>query len=82
MTNFTEPTRALLDLVLTKKLVHDGNDALRWMASNVVVATDANNNVRPVKDKSQDKIDGIVAAIMAIREAMIPSNEPAIPQIF
>jgi len=82
MTNFTEPTRALLDLVLTKKLVHDGNDALRWMASNVVVATDANNNVRPVKDKSQDKIDGIVAAIMAIREAMMPSNEPAIPQIF
>ena len=36
------------------------------MASNVVVKSDVNDNVRPDKGKSQDKIDGIVAAIMAL----------------
>jgi len=34
-----------------------------------------------MKNKSQDKIDGIVAAIMAIREATIPTND-LMPQIF
>jgi len=51
------------------------------MAANVVVAEDGNGNVKPMKNKSQDKIDGIVAAIMAIREATIPTND-LMPQIF
>jgi len=81
MLNFAEPSKTFLDLVHTKRLVHDGNEALRWMAANVVVAEDGNGNVKPMKNKSQDKIDGIVAAIMAIREATIPTND-LMPQIF
>ena len=81
ITHFTEPTKTFLDLVVTGRLIHDGNHALRWMASNVVIKKDANNNIRPMKDKSQDKIDGVVAAIMALREATIPTNE-LMPAIF
>jgi phage terminase large subunit-like protein len=36
------------------------------MASNVSVSMDAAGNVKPAKDKSTEKIDGIVSLIMAI----------------
>ena len=36
------------------------------MASNVVVRFDENMNFAPAKKKSGEKIDGIVAAVMAI----------------
>ena len=82
MNHFSEPTRKMLDMVLTRKFIHDGNDVLRWMASNVVVIQDANGNTRPAKDKSQDKIDGIVAAIMAISEAIAPEPTGPMPVIY
>jgi phage terminase large subunit-like protein len=36
------------------------------MASNVVVETDAAGNIKPSKSKSTERIDGIVAAVMAM----------------
>ena len=40
---------------------------MRWMAGNVVVDTDPAGNIKPDKrPKSPEKIDGIVAAIMAL----------------
>lgn len=50
---------------------HDGNPVLSWMISNVVAREDANENVFPRKDKKENKIDGAVAAIMAIGRAMM-----------
>ncbi len=58
------------------ELEHADNEVLTWMASNVAVATDHSDNIRPVKDKSAEKIDGIVAAIMAVgRCALMTNNE-------
>jgi len=39
---------------------------MRWMMRNVVILMDTNENIRPDKKRSQEKIDGIVAAITAI----------------
>lgn len=39
---------------------------MRWMAGNVVVDTDPAGNIKPTKAKSTEKIDGVVAAIMAL----------------
>ncbi|MBQ1610198.1 MAG: terminase large subunit, partial [Elusimicrobia bacterium] len=39
---------------------------MRWMSGNVVVDRDAAENIKPTKAKSPEKIDGIVAAIMAL----------------
>ena len=50
--------------------------ATRWMASNVAVAWDPAGNLKPAKDKSTERIDGIVAIVMAIGRAMLP-QEPA-----
>lgn len=77
------PSKALERMVLgstpAKPLIRTGgNPLLRWMADSVEVMTDANGNIRPVKpdrQKSSKRIDGIVAAIMAEREAMADEDE-------
>jgi phage terminase large subunit-like protein len=67
------PTRELEKLIVSKKLAHGGNPVTRWMAANVAVAQDPAGNLRPAKDKSTERIDGIVALIMAIGRAMLPA---------
>lgn len=75
------PTKELLRLALERKLDHGGNPILRWMASNAAGQTDAADNVKPVKDKSTERIDGIVAAIMGIGRAMA-GVEAAGPSVY
>lgn len=53
-----------------RKLIHDGNPAMRWMISNVAAKTDHNGNIKPDKEKSGDKIDGVVAALMGLGVAI------------
>ena len=64
--NFTGPCKELERLIVSKKIEHGGNEVLRWMASNATVKPDTNDNIRPDKGKSADKIDGIVALLMAL----------------
>ena len=63
------PTKKLEELVLAGKLAHSGNPVLRWMASNVSIEQDAADNWKPSKKKSFERIDGIVALIMALARA-------------
>lgn len=69
------PTRELEKLVISGQLAHGGNPVLRWMASNVVVLEDPAGNMKPAKNKSAEKIDGIVALIMALGRATLPKDE-------
>jgi phage terminase large subunit-like protein len=64
--NFAAPTKELERLVHSRKLEHGANAVLRWMASNTAVKVDPSGNMRPDKSKSADKIDGIVALVMAL----------------
>ncbi len=72
--NFSEPMKTLEALVLQKKLIHDGDPVLGWMASNVVAHPDAKDNIYPRKERPENKIDGIVALIMAISRAIKPGD--------
>jgi len=49
---------------------HDGDPVLEWMASNVVSKSAGKGLTVPSKDRKDQKIDGIVAVIMAISRAM------------
>jgi len=60
------PTKELLRLILAGQIKHGDNPVLRWMADNVMVTTDPAENVKPDKKKSTERIDGVVAAIMAL----------------
>ncbi len=69
--DMTAPTKEMEKLVLCGKLRHGGHPVLRWMASNVAVEMDAAGNLKPSKKKSIERIDGIVATIMALGRAML-----------
>lgn len=68
------PSKELLRLVLSAGVAHGGNAVLRWMADNVTVRQDPAGNVKPDKGKSTNKIDGIVASVMAIGRGTLESN--------
>lgn len=57
-------------LFLDRKLAHGGNPLMRWSMGNVVLYHDANNNRRPDKGRSIDRIDPVVASIMACSRAV------------
>ena len=67
--NMSAPSKALEGLVLDQKLEHGGNPILRWNADNVVVIEDENNNIRPSKKRSLQRIDGITATILGLDRA-------------
>lgn len=64
----SDPMKEVEALVLDGRLWHC-NPVMDWMAGNVVVKQDAKENVYPTKEKKSDdkqKIDGVVALIMAM----------------
>lgn len=67
--SMTNPCKEFERHVLSHNLIHGGNPILRWMASNVSVEVDAAENIKPTKSESHGRIDGIVAAIMAVGRA-------------
>lgn len=64
--SMSNPTKAMLTLILGGELHHGDNAVATWMASNVAGAEDDHENIKPSKKKSREKIDGIVAMIMAL----------------
>ena len=56
------------------KLAHAGHAVLSWMVDNIHVRTDPAGNIKPDKQKSTEKIDGVVATIMAIDRAKRRGN--------
>jgi phage terminase large subunit-like protein len=70
----SEPMKTLDAWITARKIVHDGNPAMQWMMANVVARDDAKDNVYPRKLRNEDKIDGPVAAIMAIGRHLADAN--------
>ncbi|RWC28820.1 terminase TerL endonuclease subunit [Mesorhizobium sp.] len=70
-----EPTKFFEKLVAFGNLDHGGHPVMRWMAGNTAVRFDENLNFVPNKKRSAEKIDGIVAAVMACGLA-ISAEEP------
>jgi len=64
--SMSSPAKDLQRLIVDGNLEHDGNPVLRWMASNVAIEQDAAGNIKPSKKVSTERIDGIVAAVMAL----------------
>ena len=73
--HLTGPTKELEALMLDGRLHHGGNPVLRWMASNATVWKNSNEDIRPDKKRSTDRIDGIVATIMGIGLILIQEKE-------
>ena len=73
--SMSAPSKEFEKLVLSEKIEHFGNPVLRWMLSSTLIKTDPAGNIKPDKEKSVQKIDGIVASIMALGEWMTAQAE-------
>jgi phage terminase large subunit-like protein len=79
--SMTAPTKDLQRLVLTGTVEnpvirHGGNPLLRWTVDNFAVALDPAGNVKPDKLNCADKIDPVVALIMALGRAVTSTGAP------
>jgi len=68
--SMSAPTKQIEVLALQGKLNHDSNEVLNWMCSNVVLRRDPSDNIKIDKDKSTEKVDGMVSLAMALGIAL------------
>jgi phage terminase large subunit-like protein len=68
--SLSSPLKELLRLTLVGRFAHGGNPVMRWMVDNLAVAMDPAGNVKPDKATAADKIDGVAAAVNALKECM------------
>jgi len=75
--NMSAPTKELIRLMLGRLCRHGGHPVLRWMADNLVLKQDPEGNVRPSKEHSTERIDGLPALIMALDRALRHQGDDA-----
>ena len=79
----TAPSKELEKLLLDGELRHGGHPILAWMADHVEVEEDAYGNIRPSKRRSAERIDGIVALVMAVKRWQVHGDtEPVMPSVW
>lgn len=64
--DMSPPSKELYKLMMEGKIQHGGHPVLKWMGQNIVMRQDPAGNIKPDKEKSVEKIDGIVALIMGL----------------
>ncbi|WP_324038346.1 terminase large subunit [Aeromonas caviae] len=69
--HLSPPMKEMESALAAGRLHHDDNPVMNWMVGNVTAREDANENVFPRKEGKDNKIDGAMAAIMAIGRAML-----------
>jgi len=62
--NYNEPIREMEALISKGQIWHGGDPVLRWMAGNITLKTNHTGLIMFDKDKSQEKIDGMVVLAM------------------
>lgn len=74
--DMSPPSKELYKLLMEGNINHGGNPVLKWMAQNVVMRQDPAGNIKPDKERSVEKIDGIVALIMGLDRCIrsVPST--------
>lgn len=73
---FNEPIRDFMQAMKDGRITHNGNPLLRWCAGNAIISRDRNDRWMFDKRSSSEKIDPIVAMIMAFRMASLAPARP------
>jgi len=72
--SMNSPCKKFSDLVIDKRIKHDGHPVLRFNVKNVQIQTDPAGNLKPAKDKSKGKIDGVIGILNALGRALLESR--------
>ena len=70
MAGMSPAMKYLEKVLLNKDLLHEKNPLARWCFGNVNIAVDGNENIKPMKNKSIERIDVTVSMIIAMAKAM------------
>ena len=70
-----EACQKLFTLIARRELCHEGHDILAWMASNLTLKHGPQMTVGPDKDTANDKIDSIVAPLMALARGIMAPDD-------
>lgn len=62
----SDPSKELEKAVKAKNIFHGGDPVLSWMVSNCVLYIDPNDNIKIKKESDKNKIDGVIALVMAL----------------
>ncbi|MCP4123161.1 MAG: hypothetical protein GY751_15515, partial [Bacteroidetes bacterium] len=76
--NFSEPMKELEAMILQKKMKFTTDPVLLWMFGNVVAKVDKKDNIFADKQRRSNKIDGVVALIMAIGRSISGENPESV----
>ncbi len=60
------PTKTLEAEILAKNIIHNNNPCMNWCISNVSLQEDPAGNIKVAKNKSKEKVDPVIALIMAL----------------
>lgn len=71
------PCKELERRIVSRSIAHPGNPVLDWMVGNVSIRTDPAGNIKPDKSKSTERIDGVVASVMAL-SGMLAGTERSV----
>lgn len=74
--NFNEPIHDFMAAIREGRVKHNGNNLLRWCVNNAVLIRDRHDRWMFDKRDSADKIDPVVAMIMAFRMASLAPARP------
>ena len=69
------PTQDLMVKARGQLLNHGGNPVLMWMAANAVAKIDPTGSIKLDKSKSREKIDGMIALVMALGRATFSEDD-------
>jgi phage terminase large subunit-like protein len=64
--SMSDPSKELEKAVKAKNIIHGGDPVLSWMMSNCVLYVDPNDNIKIKKEGEKNKIDGVIALVMAL----------------
>jgi len=78
--NLSEAMKEIEAKVISGTLCKDKNPAMDWMASNIVVKLDKNENYFPNKEHPDNKIDGMVALFMAVNRMLAENTKDFVTQ--
>lgn len=77
------PAMQELERAYTAGLLNHGNDpVLNWCASNIVARRDVNMNTAPDKRRAADKIDDLVALLMAVGSSLVAPPQKQFQSFF
>lgn len=76
--NLSEPLKQIEKMTLSGDVEWQESPVLLWMFKNIVLDYDANDNIKPNKARSANKIDGVSAKAMAVFGWLTSLSKPTV----